>query len=135
MTIVVDTNVWVSGLLTPRGAPGRIVDLILAGHVTLVVDDRILAEYRDVLRRGRFGFDAKDVEALLAFIDATAVYVHATPLTHRLSDEDDEMFLEAAIAGDAGALVTGNTRHFPARLAIGVPIVSPAAFIASQRAG
>jgi putative PIN family toxin of toxin-antitoxin system len=135
MTIVVDTNVWVSGLLTPRGAPGRIVDLILAGHVTLIVDDRILAEYREVLRRGRFGFEAKDVDALLAFIDSTAVHVHATPLSHRLPDEDDEMFLEAAIAGDAEVLVTGNSRHFPARLARGVRVVSPAAFVASRRAG
>lgn len=30
MRIVVDTNVLVSGLLNPRGAPGRIVDLITA---------------------------------------------------------------------------------------------------------
>ena len=35
MTIVVDTNVLVSGLLNPRGAPGRIVDLVIAGEVDL----------------------------------------------------------------------------------------------------
>ena len=135
MRIVADTNVLVSGLLNPRGAPGRIVDLILAGHVSMVVDDRILAEYHDVLRRGRFGFDAKDVDALLTFIDATATHVHGAPLDERLPDRDDEPFLEAAIAGEADALVTGNTRHFPARLAQGIRIVSPATFISSSRSG
>jgi putative PIN family toxin of toxin-antitoxin system len=135
MRIVVDTNVLVSGLLNPRGAPGRIVDLTLAGHVSLIVDDRIQAEYYEVLRRGRFGFDARAVDALLAFIDATATHVHGTPLADRLPDQDDEPFLEAAIAGEADALVTGNVRHFPAQLAQGVRILSPAALVASRRAG
>ena len=133
MRIVVDTNVLVSGLLNPRGAPGRIVDLLLAGHVSLLVDDRIQAEYHEVLRRGRFGFDVRDVGALLAFIDATATHVHGTPLAERLSDTDDEPFLEAAIAGEADGLVTGNVRHFPARLAQGIRIVSPATIVAEQR--
>lgn len=134
MRIVLDTNVLVSGLLNPRGAPGRVVDLILAGHVSALVDDRVLAEYHDVLRRGRFGFDAKDVDALLAFIDSAAIHVHATPLAERLPDEDDEPFLEVAIAGRADALVTGNVRHFPTRLTQGARIVSPSAFVASHRA-
>ena len=133
MRIVVDTNVLVSGLLNPRGAPGRIVDLLLAGHVSLLVDDRIQAEYHEVLRRGRFGFDARDVGALLAFIDATATHVHGAPLAERLSDRDDEPFLEAAIAGDADALVTGNVRHFPARLAQGIRASAPATFVAEHR--
>ena len=132
MKVVVDTNVLVSGLLNPRGAPGRIVDLILAGHIELIVDDRILAEYHDVLRRARFGFEAKD-DQFLAFIDAAALHVHGTPLPEPLADEDDEPFLEAAIAGEAAALITGNARHFPTRRAQGPRIVSPSAFVAWRR--
>ena len=133
MSIVVDTNVLVSGLLNPHGAPGRIVDLIVTGDVSLLFDDRILAEYHEVLRRGRFGFEAKDVDALTAVIDATAIHVHGAPLAERLPDADDEPFLEGAIAGEADALVTGNVRHFPARLAHGIRIVTPAAFVAARR--
>ena len=133
MSIVVDTNVLVSGLLNPHGAPGRIVDLIVTGDVSLLVDDHILAEYHEVLQRGRFGFEAADVDALLALIDASAIRVHGAPLAERLPDRDDEPFLEVAIAGEADTLVTGNVRHFPARLAQGMRIVSPAAFVASRR--
>lgn len=67
MILVVDTNVVVSALLSPRGAPGRVLDLVLGRALDLAIDDRILAEYRAVLSRARFGFDPADVEALMAF--------------------------------------------------------------------
>jgi predicted nucleic acid-binding protein len=44
LRIVLDTNVLVSGLLSPHGPPGRIFDLLLGGKLTLVFDDRLLAE-------------------------------------------------------------------------------------------
>jgi uncharacterized protein len=50
MRVVVDTNVLVSGVLN-RGPPGRIVDAIVAETFTVLYDDRILGEYRDVLAR------------------------------------------------------------------------------------
>jgi putative PIN family toxin of toxin-antitoxin system len=52
--LVLDTNVLVSALLSPFGAPGRIWDLVLAREVRLVYDDRILVEYRRVLSREKF---------------------------------------------------------------------------------
>ena len=130
MTIVVDTNVLVSGLLNPRGAPGRIVDLIVAGDAGLVVDDRILDEYSEVLGRPEFGFDGKDVDTLLAAVEATAVHVQCVPLAARLPDPDDEPFLEAALAAKAEALVTGNLRHFPTALRAGIAVFSPSVFLA-----
>lgn len=66
--IVLDTNVLVSGMINPNGPPGRIVDLIREGLVELVVDDRILAEYSQVLSRPKFNpyFHAGDVRDILA---------------------------------------------------------------------
>ena len=134
MILVVDTNVVVSALLSPRGAPGRVLDLVLGRALDLAVDDRILAEYRAVLTRARFGFDAADVEALMTFLVATAVPAFARPLSTRLPDEADEAFLEVAIAARADALVTGNLRHYPVAHRAGVHVVSPAEFIAQIRA-
>ena len=51
------------GLLNPHGPPGRILDLVLAGKLRLLLDDRVVDEYREVLLRPRFDFDPADVAA------------------------------------------------------------------------
>ncbi|PYQ32664.1 MAG: putative toxin-antitoxin system toxin component, PIN family, partial [Acidobacteria bacterium] len=83
MRIVLDTNVIVSGLLNPEGNPGRIVDLVLAGEVTLLVDDRILGEYRTVLRRRKFGFDPADISDFLDLLEAESERVVAAVRLNR----------------------------------------------------
>lgn len=79
MRIALDTNVLVSGLLNPFGAPGRIVDLILAAEVVLAFDDRLMADYQDVLLRPRFTFEPSAVHVLLEFLRATGLPVSAAP--------------------------------------------------------
>lgn len=129
MRIVLDTNVLVAGLLNPDGNPGRVLDLFLAGELTLLVDDRILAEYRDVLGRPKFGFDERDVADLLADIEAESWRVAAPPLGIHLPDERDLPFLEVGIAGSAESLVTGNARHFRLPRTVRIAIESPAEFV------
>ena len=55
MRIVLDTNVLVSGMMRAGGPPGRIVDHLRSGELQIVLDDRILGEYADVLRRPELG--------------------------------------------------------------------------------
>jgi len=129
LRIVLDTNVLVAGLLNPVGNPGRTLDLFLAGEVTLLVDDRILAEYRAVLRRPKFGFDAGDISDLLDHIEAESERLTAPPLGVELPDERDLPFLEVGVAGYAEALVTGNIRDFKLSGPAPIAIESPADFI------
>lgn len=129
MRLVIDTNVLVSSLLSPDGPPGRVLALLLAGRATLCYDGRIAREYRDVLRRPRFGFDSGAVESLLDFLFDAGESVVAPPLPLNLPDPVDAIFIEAAVAADADRLVTGNTRHFPARHRHGVTVVTPARFV------
>lgn len=129
MRIVLDTNVIVSGLLNPEGNPGRIVDLFLAGEVTLLVDDRILAEYRAVLRRPKFALRAVDVSDFLDLLEAVTERVVAPPLSVKLPDESDRAFLEVAVAGGAESLITGNVRHFKVPRLGRLAVDSPAEFV------
>jgi len=133
LRIVLDTNVLVSGLLSPFGPPGEIVRWVSSGAIVLCLDARLLAEYEEVLARPRFGFDADAVAALLDFVVVRGEMVASEPLRLRLPDPDDEAFLEVAVAGAADALVTGNLDHFPADRRVRVAVLSPAAFVEALR--
>ena len=135
MKIVLDTNVLVSGLLNPYGAPGQIVQMVAMGEIALCFDARLLGEYRDVLLRPRFGFSAEHVDALLEQIRVVGVSAATHPLTSPLPDRDDEAFLEVAIAAAAEYLVTGNLRHYPEGLRSGIRVISPAEFVEIRRTG
>lgn len=121
-----DTNVVVSGLLSPHGPPGRTVDGLVDGRLTPLYDDRIYDEYRRVLRRDRFSFSSGDVSALLEQVQAVGEHVTPEPWAGELSDPDDRPFLEVAITGRARALVTGNRRDFdPKNGTHSVTVLSP----------
>lgn len=132
MRLVLDTNVVVSALLTPHGAPARVLDLVLSGDHIVLLDDRIRAEYAEVLARPRFGFAPLDVATLLRYLSAWGESVAARPLDLKLPDPDDLPFLEVAVAGRADVLVTGNPRHYsvPA-VSVAVRVMSPAQFLAT----
>lgn len=134
MIVVLDTNVLVAGLLNPFGPPGRILDLILSGELSLAYDDRILAEYHDVLPRDKFDFDPVSVAELLAYIEIEGQYTGAVPLNIKLPDADDLPFLEVAHAVQADALVTGNVRHYPVSSRLDVNVLTPTEFLVRWQA-
>lgn len=129
MKIVLDTNVLVSGLLTPFGSSGEIVRMLFSGELTLYVDARIIAEYRDVLLRPKFKFNKEHIATLLDYIQQNCIFLSASPLKRHLPDIDDEPFLEVAIAGKASSLITGNLIHYPSKLRQGIRVLSPSEFI------
>lgn len=129
MRIVLDTNVLVSGVLSPAGPPAQILQLIIVGRLAVLYDARILSEYREVLSRDHFGFDAGFICDLLDLIESEGDEITASPLPVRLPDVDDVIFLEVAVAGEADYLVTGNLRHFPATHRRGVSVLTPAEFV------
>jgi uncharacterized protein len=133
MKIVLDTNVLVSGLLTPFGTSGEIVRMVIAGELTLCLDARILSEYREVLKRPKFGFDQDRIDTLLGFIKQFGLFVLGTPLAEPLPDPDDEPFLEVALCGEARVLITGNKAHFPKRSTKRMNTFSPSEFIKWHR--
>jgi uncharacterized protein len=130
--VVIDTNILVASLIQPAGFCGRLLDLVIDGAVEACVDDRILAEYAEVLSHRKFHLPPDKIQTSLDFFRQSGIPVIAHPLTVALPDPDDLPFLEVAASGHA-ILVTGNHRHFP-KAAIGaVRILSPAACLEALR--
>lgn len=133
ISVVLDTNVLISGMINAFGPPGRIVDLVRAKRVEIVVDDRILTEYGDVLKRPKFRsyFQASDIRAIMIFLERDARYVVPTLTITNLPDPDDAPFLEVAITVGV-PLVTGNINDFPPHLRHNATVSTPADFLRNR---
>ena len=129
MRIVMDTNVLVSGMLTPFGVCGEIVRMLTSNNITLCVDSRILFEYEDALRRPHFRIEHGMINIVLEYIESASDAHNTTPLPQSLPDPDDDQFLEVAISANVDYLVTGNLKHFPSRLRCGVAVLSLRQFL------
>ena len=128
MRIVLDTNVLVSAILSPFGAPAGIFNAILSGQLILLYDDRIIAEYREVLNRPKFDFEKNLISDILDFIEVKGERILAIPINVKLPDPFDLPFVEVAITGKASFLITGNKKHFPVKLP-NIQILTPSAFL------
>ena len=128
MRVVLDTNVFVSAVL--GGTLEAVIGHWRAGRFTLVVTDEVAGEYLAVLRRPKFGLPTDVIDDIIGYVFRKAEFV--TPV-ERLrvveSDPKDDKFLEAAVAGEAALIVSGD-RHLSSLGAYrGIPIVSPREFL------
>jgi len=128
--IVLDTNVLISGMLNPSGPPGKIVDLLRSGALQVVVDDRVLSEYTDVLRRKYFlrYFRKSEREDVIEYLTKNSHYTLSQIVAQDIPDEGDIPFLEIALSEEA-PLVTGNLKHYPERARMGCNVLSPRQFV------
>ena len=135
MSIVVDTNVLVSGLLRTGSPPAAALDLVLSRQVRLALDERIFAEYADVLARPEFEFPFEHVHTVLDVLWREGERIRPERLALRLPDPDDAMFLEVAVTALASALVSGNIRHYPIGQRRGVRVMTPREYVAAWAEG
>ena len=132
--VVLNTNILVSGMLSPSGPPGIILDWLRIGEIRLALDDRILGEYNEVLKRPHFRIPSEDTVTLIELIVSTASWPDIGSRHHiALPDPDDEPFAECAMA-EGVPLVTGNIKHFPKSATKGIRILSPRQYV-SERQG
>lgn len=109
MKFVVNTNVVVSGVLRSAPKPGRILDLMLAREFSYAGSTELVEEYREVLKRPKFGFDAALVDALVDGLAAGAEFVVPYPQRGAISnDPKDQFFIDLVCA--ANAYITTGTR-------------------------
>lgn len=121
---VLDTNVLVSALLNWTSVPGAVVKEAISGNLTPVLHDKILEEYEEVLRRKKFPFLEKDIQALLKRLKERGVFWAPALIDEELPDKKDIIFYAVTMEArkdEDSYLVTGNIKHFPVRPYIVTP--------------
>lgn len=105
MRILVDTNILFSALLFPHSRPAKALYHV-ADHHEIVLCDRNIAEFRDILNRKAPKYLA-DAEVLLAELSYELIPAvnHAEKL---IRDAKDQPILNAAIVSDVDIILTGN---------------------------
>jgi putative PIN family toxin of toxin-antitoxin system len=117
LRIVLDTSVVVAGLRTRLGAGNAVLRLVAEGRIRILATPPLFLEYEDVLKRPEHrlahGLTLEEIDEFLAemaaLIEPVEVHFQWRPQTR---DPNDEMVLEAAINGEADAVVTYNIADF-----------------------
>jgi putative PIN family toxin of toxin-antitoxin system len=131
MRAVIDTNVFVSGLMLPQSVSGRIINAWRTGHFSLVLSEPMLGEIGSVLScpkiRKRIAWDGDTISRHLTLLrfEAEIADIRRT-LAHVPRDAKDNMVLATLIASQADCLVTGDLDLLT--LTGNHPILSPADF-------
>ena len=129
MNVVLDTRVLGAGVLSPHGPSAAVLRSLLTERVQLCFDERVLAEYREVLTDRSFAIDSFLLEELLAFLEAAGVPTLAPPAAPDLPDPSDQALLEVAKASAADFLIAADVERFPAEASAGLRIITSRDFI------
>jgi putative PIN family toxin of toxin-antitoxin system len=111
--VVVDTNLFVSGIILKRGFPHDLLVLWRGGGYVLLISDGQYAEIEDVFARpeimNKYGVTETERAELLELIRGTTVHVIPDPeLPLEIRDVKDAMILACALSGKADFLITGD---------------------------
>lgn len=113
---VIDTNVLVSALLHWDSIPGEVLEQALVGSLIPLLNERIIAEYQEVLRRKKFSFNKQDILAVIEGIQTRGIFLDAEQIDEKLPDPKDKIFYAVTMRARKKVdafLVTGNIKHFP----------------------
>jgi putative PIN family toxin of toxin-antitoxin system len=129
MRIVLDTNVFISGIFF-TGPPYEILKAWRDGRVQLLVSPSILDEYRRIGGELALKFQGVDLKAILDLLTVQAEIVLAPSLPPVIrNDPTDDKFLEAAVAGNASHIISGDKHLLTLSEFQGIQILKPKGFV------
>jgi uncharacterized protein len=109
---VVDTNLFVSGMINPRGRPSRLLILWNAREFELLLSDYQYEEIADVFGRSKvfwkYRVSPQKRADFFADLNFATRVVPSFSVPVPVRDSDDEQILAAALGGNADCLVTGD---------------------------
>ena len=129
MRVIVDTNVFVSGVFF-TGPPAQILEAWRGERITVVLSAAIIEEYRRVGIELAKRYQGADLEPLLALLLIRSELVDVPALPEPVcEDPDDDKFLACVLYSDAPMVVSGDKHLLSVSRWRGVAVLSPRAFV------
>jgi predicted nucleic acid-binding protein len=129
---ILDTNILLAAFWSPAGASHQILRELLAGTWTAVVENHLLTEYDEVLKRNATGL-GMSLSQIDGALDGLCLIAERWKLSPGwipvLRDLDDEPILQLAIEARVPYIVTRNAADFAGAEKFGVVIIAPASFL------
>jgi putative PIN family toxin of toxin-antitoxin system len=128
MRVVIDTNVVVSAAFKDRDPEAVILFLASRGDTEWVVTPEIMAEYREVLSRPKFGLPDDIRQSWFDILDALTITYDIDLDIDFPRDQKDAKFLACAVAAGADYFVTGDKDFGEAKKLLSTTILSVSQF-------
>ncbi len=113
--IVVDTSVFVSAIVGPKGPSRELIRQCLLGKYLPLMGNALFCEYESLIERESIvslcPLSKQEIYTLLSAFMSCAKWIHIYYLWRpNLSDEGDNHLIELAVAGNASIIATNNVR-------------------------
>ncbi len=133
MLVVLDTSVLVAAWRSREGASFALLQHLSHGDYKIAVSVPLVVEYESALIRNlRPPLEREDVEALVDYLCRVGIRQDIFYLWRPLlSDPNDDMIVEVAVAASCDAIVTHNLKDFGAAIKLVPRVLSPRDFLAT----
>ena len=114
LRVVIDTNVIVSSVISKKGAPAIVIQAWSDGLYDLVISESIIAEIERVLSehhlKHAFNISDDHIARLVDLLRKNGILVPGSAAVAGVvpADPADEMFIAAALDGNADVIVSGD---------------------------
>ncbi len=115
MNVVIDTNIWISALISKDGVSREIIRLALLDKIFPQVSTSLFIEYESVMKREKIQklcvLTLKEQDALLHAYLSTCKWNEIFYLWRpNLKDKNDDFLVELAVASNSQVIITDNKK-------------------------
>lgn len=131
LRVVIDTNVFVSSLISPKGKPADLIRAWKDNRIQVIVSPQIILEISKTLQKGKLTrrISPKQAFAIIHGIMNHAAMVSGEVVLKLCRDPADDKFIACAVEGRADYIVTGDSDLLDLKTYEGVEIVTVESFL------
>jgi len=135
MNVVIDTNVWISALISKNGLAREIIRLALKGKISPQISTSLFIEYEAVMKREKIqnicSLTIEEQEELFQAFLSTCKWNEIFYLWRpNLKDINDDFLVELAVASNSEIIITDNIKDIiSSELKFNFKVLTPEIFL------